>query len=85
MYLPGNQLADDITLGHLGVVPNGTIQLELHSIDPVNHPLKLVRPTLEYHMPDVITVRINVGMLILLFISFLCLLACLLTYLPSCL
>jgi len=62
----GNQLASDVTLGQLGVVPNGTIQLELHSLDPVNHPLKLVRPRLEYHMPDVITVRINVGKLYLM-------------------
>ena len=50
------------TLGDLGVVLNGTIQLQLQSTDPINHPLQLIRPRQEYHMPDVITVRIHIGL-----------------------
>ena len=50
------------TLGDLGVVPNGTIQLQLQSVEPANHPLQLIRPRQEYHMPDVITVRIHIGL-----------------------
>lgn len=53
------------SLGDLGVVPNGTIQLQLQSADPVNHPLQLIRPRQEYLMPDVITVRIHIGLFLL--------------------
>jgi len=56
---------ENYTLGDLGVVPNGTIQLQLQSTDPVNHPLQLIRPIQEYHMPDVITVRIHIGLFVL--------------------
>jgi len=35
------------------------VQLELQSTDPVNTPIKTYRPKQEYHMPDVITVRIQ--------------------------
>jgi len=61
---------ENYTLGDLGVVPNGTIQLQLQSTDAVNHPLQLIRPRQEYHMPDVITVRIHIGMFLSL--SLLC-------------
>lgn len=37
------------------------MQLELQSTDPVNTPIKTYRPKQEYHMPDVITVRIQGG------------------------
>jgi len=53
---------ENYTLGDLGVVPNGTIQLQLQSTDAVDHPLQLIRPRQEYHMPDVITVRIHIGL-----------------------
>ena len=62
VFLTGKSTSDTSTLGDLGVVPNGTVQLELHSSDPVNHPIKLFRPRQEYHMPDVITVRIHIGL-----------------------
>ena len=52
---------DNLTLADLGVGPNGTVQLELQSTDPVNTPIKTYRPKQEYHMPDVITVRIQGG------------------------
>ena len=50
-----------LTLMELGVGPNGTIQLEMQSADPVNTPIKAIRPRQEYHMPDVITVRVASG------------------------
>ena len=50
-----------MTLGELGVGPNGTIQLEMQSVDPINTPIKRFKPRQEYHMPDVITVRVPAG------------------------
>lgn len=52
---------ENTTLADLGVGPNGTIQLEMQSADPVNTPIKTYRPRQEYHMPDVITVRVQTG------------------------
>lgn len=57
----GKTMTDATTLADLGVGPNGTIQLELQSADPVNTPIKAYRPRQEYHMPDVITVRVQAG------------------------
>jgi hypothetical protein len=57
--ITGKQANDNLTLADLGVGPNGTVQLELQSTDPVNTPIKTYRPKQEYHMPDVITVRIQ--------------------------
>lgn len=54
-------MEDITTLADLGVGPNGTIQLEMQSADPVNTPIKTYRPRQEYHMPDVITVRVQTG------------------------
>ncbi len=54
-------MGNDMTLGDLGVGPNGTVQLEIQSSDPVNHPIKPVQKRQEYHMPDVITVRVQTG------------------------
>lgn len=59
IFILGKQANDSLTLADLGVGPNGTIQLELQSTDPVNTPIKTYRPKQEYHMPDVITVRIQ--------------------------
>ena len=58
---------DNTTLADLGVGPNGTVQLELQSADPVNMPIKAYRPRHEYHMPDVITVRVQAGQQLVLF------------------
>ena len=57
----GKNMDDSITLVDLGVGPNGTVQLEMQSADPVNTPLRNFRPRQEYHMPDVITVRVQGG------------------------
>ena len=54
-------MPDETTLGDLGVGPNGTVQLEIQSADPVNQPIKPVQKRTEYHMPDVITVRVQTG------------------------
>lgn len=54
-------MPDSTTLADLGVGPNGTVQLEMQSADPTNTPLKPYRPRQEYHMPDVITVRVITG------------------------
>lgn len=61
LMFDGKQANDSSTLADLGVGPNGTVQLELQSTDPVNTPIKTYRPKQEYHMPDVITVRIQGG------------------------
>ena len=58
----GQQLAGDLPLGELGVGPNGTVQLEIQSADPINQPIRPFKPRQEYHMPDVITVRVPSGM-----------------------
>lgn len=61
MPIAGKKISDESTLVDLGVHPNGTIQIQVHSNDPVNHPIEAFRPRQEYHMPDVITVRISTG------------------------
>jgi len=60
----GKKIPDDSTLVDLGVHPNGTIQIQLHSNDPINHPIQAFGPQQEYHMPDVITVRISTGQIL---------------------
>ncbi|XP_002734642.2 IQ motif and ubiquitin-like domain-containing protein [Saccoglossus kowalevskii] len=55
----GKSMGNDTTLGELGVGPNATVQLEITSADPLNTPLKPLRPKPEYVMPDVITVRVQ--------------------------
>ncbi|KAH9490582.1 hypothetical protein Btru_033588 [Bulinus truncatus] len=58
LLFDGKTMSDSTTLAQLGVGPNGTIQLEIQSADPLNTPLKQYRSHQEYHMPDVITVRV---------------------------
>ncbi|XP_074644757.1 IQ motif and ubiquitin-like domain-containing protein isoform X2 [Tubulanus polymorphus] len=55
----GRNMENGITLADLGVGPNGTVQLEMQSADPVNTPIQGYRPRQEYHMPDVISVRVQ--------------------------
>lgn len=55
-------MPEETMLADLGVGPNGTIQLEMQSSDPVNNPIRSYRPRQEYQMPDVITVRVITGM-----------------------
>ncbi|KAM6972939.1 IQ motif and ubiquitin-like domain-containing protein [Aplochiton taeniatus] len=57
--LMGRVVADQNTLIDLGVQPQGTIQLEITSMDSVRHPIRPVKPQQEYNMPDVITVRVQ--------------------------
>ncbi|CAH1783739.1 unnamed protein product [Owenia fusiformis] len=59
LMFDGKNMSDNITLSDLGVGPNGTVQLEMQSADPVNTPIRAIRPKVEYHMPDVITVRVQ--------------------------
>ncbi|KAJ8269144.1 hypothetical protein COCON_G00117510 [Conger conger] len=59
--LDGSVVTDRDTLVDLGVQPHGTIQLEMSSIDPENHPIRPVKLQTEYNMPDVITVRVQAG------------------------
>lgn len=61
LTFPGENIGDESTLAQLGVGPNGTVQLEMQSADPVNTPIKAFRPRQEYVMPDVITVRVETG------------------------
>lgn len=55
-------VGDEKTLSDLGVGPNGTVQLDMQSADPINTPIRAFKPRLEYVMPDVITVRVETGM-----------------------
>ena len=50
-----------MSLVDLGVGPNGAVQLEISSADPVSAPIKPPKPKPEYVMPDVITVRVERG------------------------
>lgn len=58
LLFEGSNTSNHTTLRELGVGPNGTVQLEMQSADPVNTPIKAFRPRQEYIMPDVITVRV---------------------------
>ena len=57
----GSSIKDDMSLVDLGVGPNGAVQLEISSADPVSAPIKPPKPKPEYVMPDVITVRVERG------------------------
>lgn len=48
-----------MTLIDLGVLPNGTVELQVHSADPSNNPIEHFKPQQDYQMPDVITVRVQ--------------------------
>ena len=61
MFFTGINQTDHLTLAHLGVGPNATIQLEMKSANPEQVPLLAFKPRQEYHMPDVITVRVDGG------------------------
>ncbi|KAJ8387714.1 hypothetical protein AAFF_G00151450 [Aldrovandia affinis] len=58
-YSAGSAVTDTDTLVDLGVQPQGTVQLEMSSIDPENHPIRPIKLQTEYNMPDVITVRVQ--------------------------
>nr|DBA31248.1 TPA: hypothetical protein GDO54_007125 [Pyxicephalus adspersus] len=57
----GRTVEDQETLVDLGITPHGTIQLDMHSTDPENFPIKAMTFQHEYSMPDVITVRVQTG------------------------
>ncbi|KAG9467602.1 hypothetical protein GDO78_014633 [Eleutherodactylus coqui] len=57
----GRIVEDSETLVDLGIRPHGMIQLEMHSMDPENYPIKAMKLQHEYSMPDVITVRVQTG------------------------
>ncbi|XP_064417602.1 IQ motif and ubiquitin-like domain-containing protein isoform X2 [Latimeria chalumnae] len=55
----GKLLKNSVILMDLGVIPNGTVQIEMSSTDPENYPIRPVNLQQEYNMPDVITVRVQ--------------------------
>ncbi|XP_068132480.1 IQ motif and ubiquitin-like domain-containing protein isoform X2 [Hyperolius riggenbachi] len=57
----GRMVEDYETFMDLGITPHGTIQLDMHSLDPENYPIKTMKFQHEYSMPDVITVRVQTG------------------------
>lgn len=59
LMFDGKPMSDSTRLADLGVGPNGTVQLELQSADPVNNPIRSFRSRPDYQMPDVITVRVQ--------------------------
>lgn len=60
-FFQGQDVAFGKTLAALGVQPNGMIQFEITSIDPINSPIKPMKQNLALGMPDVITVRVLNG------------------------
>uniref|UniRef100_H3AU17 IQ motif and ubiquitin domain containing n=1 Tax=Latimeria chalumnae TaxID=7897 RepID=H3AU17_LATCH len=59
MFSEGKLLKNSVILMDLGVIPNGTVQIEMSSTDPENYPIRPVNLQQEYNMPDVITVRVQ--------------------------
>ncbi|KAJ7997673.1 hypothetical protein DPEC_G00214580 [Dallia pectoralis] len=57
--LSGGVVEDHRNLMELGVLPHSTIQLEMTSSDPDNHPIRPMKPQQDYNMPDVLTVRVQ--------------------------
>lgn len=47
----------------LGVRPHGSTRMEMSSTDPNAHPLRPLRPPEHDNMPDVITVRVQAGVI----------------------
>ncbi|PVD24356.1 hypothetical protein C0Q70_14837, partial [Pomacea canaliculata] len=59
MIFDGRAIEDTATLADLGVGPNGTVQIEIQSSDPVNNPIRSYRLHQEYQMPDIIILQKN--------------------------
>ncbi|XP_063165629.1 IQ and ubiquitin-like domain-containing protein [Candoia aspera] len=57
--LLGRTIENYETLWNLGAQPNGTIQLDMFSVDEENFPIKAYKLLHEFYMPDVITVRVQ--------------------------
>ncbi|XP_012994505.1 IQ and ubiquitin-like domain-containing protein isoform X3 [Esox lucius] len=57
--LSGRVIEDHRNLIELGVQPHSTVQLEMTSSDPDNHPIRPMKPRQDYNMPDVLTVRVQ--------------------------
>ncbi|XP_044851475.1 IQ and ubiquitin-like domain-containing protein isoform X1 [Mauremys mutica] len=55
----GRLIEDSETLMDIGVRPQGTIQIEMFSLDPEQYPIKAIKLQQDYNMPDVITVRVQ--------------------------
>ncbi|XP_067420083.1 IQ motif and ubiquitin-like domain-containing protein isoform X3 [Emydura macquarii macquarii] len=55
----GRLIEDRETLMNIGVMPHGTIQLEMFSLNPEQYPIKAIKLKQDYNMPDVITVRVQ--------------------------
>lgn len=51
------------SLMELGVRPHGSTRMEMSSTDPNAHPLRPLRPPEHDNMPDVITVRVQAGVI----------------------
>lgn len=60
------------SLMELGVRPHGSTRMEMSCTDPNAHPLRPLRPPEHDNMPDVITVRVQAGVIhrdLLMFVS----------------
>lgn len=51
------------SLMELGVRPHGSTRMEMSCTDPNAHPLRPLRPPEHDNMPDVITVRVQAGVI----------------------
>lgn len=60
LHFGRNMLNDMVTLGVLGVEPNGTVQLELMSTDPEKNPLKPYKKLSGFE-PDIVSINIPDG------------------------
>uniref|UniRef100_A0ABM5GG74 IQ motif and ubiquitin-like domain-containing protein n=1 Tax=Pogona vitticeps TaxID=103695 RepID=A0ABM5GG74_9SAUR len=59
IMLLGRIIENDETLWRLGARPNGTIQVDLFSLDEDNFPIQAHKLLHEFYMADVITVRVQ--------------------------
>lgn len=60
-FFLGRVIENFETLWNLGVQPKGTIQFDMYSLDSENFPLRAYKLLQEYYMPDVISVRVQIG------------------------
>lgn len=68
----GRAVEEQQSLMELGVRPHGSTRMEMSSTDPNAHPLRPLRPPEHDNMPDVITVRVQAGVIhrdLLMFVS----------------
>ena len=63
----GKLVEDQTELSDIGVQGGQTVQVEIQSADPVNKPLKYLKISPTYKLPDKVNVKVEIGKYILFF------------------